>query len=240
MKYEVEHDARVKDPWHLEESGARASSLSTCGPGTGDEPVCNGDSGGPAFNSRGEVVAVTSLGDPTCLSYGQSVRVDAYQNWIDTTMTGWGDPINGATGGGDGGGATVDAAISSETGGAPAIDSGGTAQEGGMADVENDAPAEAQGGAQTGQGDAMTSVPTEGGGITPAAGSGASSGTNESSAVGAPTSGGCSVSAPGGGRASAVAVACACIAALGRKRRTRRAGRTRVQTSRHSEDVLRP
>ncbi len=99
IKYSVQHDVKVKDTWHDEEDGPTASSLSTCGASTGDEPTCSGDSGGPSFDSEGVIVGITSLGDPSCVSYGEDVRIDAYQDWIDTTMTAWGNPLNGAPGG---------------------------------------------------------------------------------------------------------------------------------------------
>ena len=95
LKYEVTSDAKVKDSWHIEEDGAQAYPWQTCGPGTGEEPTCEGDSGGPSFDSAGRIVGITSLGDPNCVAYGESTRIDAYAAWIDTTMTGWGDPKNG-------------------------------------------------------------------------------------------------------------------------------------------------
>ncbi len=95
LKYEVTTDAKVKDAWHIEEDGAQAYPSQTCGPGTGEEPTCEGDSGGPSFDSNGFIVGITSLGDPSCTAYGESVRIDAYASWLDTTMAGWGDPANG-------------------------------------------------------------------------------------------------------------------------------------------------
>ncbi len=95
LKYEVTTDAKVKDAWHIEEDGAQAYPSQTCGPGTGEEPTCEGDSGGPSFDSNGFIVGITSLGDPSCTAYGESVRIDAYASWLDTTMAGWGDPTNG-------------------------------------------------------------------------------------------------------------------------------------------------
>lgn len=61
---------------------------------------CSGDSGGPAFVTRGGVVyvgGITSWGDSACRSYGVSTRVDAFESW-------WSDWID--TGSGDGGGTT--------------------------------------------------------------------------------------------------------------------------------------
>jgi hypothetical protein len=95
LKYEVTTDAKVKDAWHIEEDGAQAYPSQTCGPGTGEEPTCEGDSGGPSFDSNGFIVGITSLGDPNCTAYGESVRIDAYASWLDSTMAGWGDPANG-------------------------------------------------------------------------------------------------------------------------------------------------
>jgi uncharacterized protein (TIGR03382 family) len=99
VKYNVSHQVKVKDPWHTEEDGPNATAWgATCGNGTGSEPTCEGDSGGPAFNANGEIVAVTSLGDQNCSDYGQDTRVDFYASWIDSTMTAsnWGDPVNGS------------------------------------------------------------------------------------------------------------------------------------------------
>jgi hypothetical protein len=98
VKYAVSRDARVKDTWHNEEDGMQTSPLSTCGPGSGQEPTCSGDSGGPSFNSGGVIVGVTSLGDPGCSTYGQDTRIDAYAGWIDGKMASWGDPKNGTSG----------------------------------------------------------------------------------------------------------------------------------------------
>lgn len=47
---------------------------------------CNGDSGGPAFVTRGTttyVAGITSYGDSTCNIYGVSTKVDAYASWIN-------------------------------------------------------------------------------------------------------------------------------------------------------------
>jgi hypothetical protein len=103
VKYTVTHDAAVKDQWHIEEGSGQ---LSSCNNSSGD-PTCQGDSGGPSFDANGHIISVTSLGDQSCSSYGQDVRVDAYASWIDTTMTGWGDPTNGTFQTPDGGGANV-------------------------------------------------------------------------------------------------------------------------------------
>ncbi|MEO1267293.1 MAG: trypsin-like serine protease [Myxococcota bacterium] len=53
--------------------------------------VCFGDSGGPGLvegSSGLEVIGVNSsvIGDPTCRASSVQVRVDAYQNWIDTVI----------------------------------------------------------------------------------------------------------------------------------------------------------
>lgn len=47
---------------------------------------CNGDSGGPAFITRGAVTyvaGITSYGDSTCNIYGVSTRVDGFATWIN-------------------------------------------------------------------------------------------------------------------------------------------------------------
>ncbi len=47
---------------------------------------CSGDSGGPAFiirDGQEYVVGVTSWGDSSCVRFGCSVKVDAFQDWID-------------------------------------------------------------------------------------------------------------------------------------------------------------
>jgi len=52
---------------------------------------CSGDSGGPAFlmrSGREYVAGVTSYGDEDCLFFGCSVKVDAYQGWIDAFVSG--------------------------------------------------------------------------------------------------------------------------------------------------------
>lgn len=94
-KYSVTHDAKVKDAWHIEADGTQSNPIQTCGVGTAPEPVCLGDSGGPAFDSAGHIVGVSSLGDSNCAVIGVSTRIDAYATWIDATMAGWGDPKNG-------------------------------------------------------------------------------------------------------------------------------------------------
>ena len=107
LKYTVTHDAKVKDAWHIEADGAQADPLQTCGVGSGEEPTCLGDSGGPSFNSAGAIVGVTSFGDQACSTIGVSTRLDAYASWIDSTMAGWGDPTNGTTAPADDG-STID------------------------------------------------------------------------------------------------------------------------------------
>ncbi|MES2641940.1 MAG: trypsin-like serine protease [Myxococcota bacterium] len=57
------------------------------GDGSGPEGPCNGDSGGPAFITRGTttyVAGITSYGDSACTVYGVSTKVDAYASWINT------------------------------------------------------------------------------------------------------------------------------------------------------------
>jgi MYXO-CTERM domain-containing protein len=95
LKYTVTHDAKVKDAWHIEADGSQANPAQTCGAGTGEEPICMGDSGGPSFDGAGLIVGIASLGDMDCSILGVSTRIDAYAGWIDTTMAGWGDPKNG-------------------------------------------------------------------------------------------------------------------------------------------------
>jgi secreted trypsin-like serine protease len=66
-----------------------------------EEGPCFGDSGGPAFVYRGSgynqpyVAGITSWGDNNCTEFGVSTRVDAYQTFIDTFVTG-----SGGSGGG--------------------------------------------------------------------------------------------------------------------------------------------
>lgn len=67
-------------------------------PASGFGP-CNGDSGGPAFISRGGTIytaGVTSYGDANCNQYGVSTHVAAFDTWINDFI--------GAGGGGGGGG----------------------------------------------------------------------------------------------------------------------------------------
>lgn len=48
---------------------------------------CNGDSGGPAFVTRGTttyVAGITSYGDSNCNVYGVSTRVDGFATWINS------------------------------------------------------------------------------------------------------------------------------------------------------------
>jgi secreted trypsin-like serine protease len=52
---------------------------------------CSGDSGGPAFITRGGQVyvgATTSYGDSGCTVYGVSNRADAFEGWIDAFIDG--------------------------------------------------------------------------------------------------------------------------------------------------------
>lgn len=54
--------------------------------GSGIGP-CNGDSGGPAFVTRGTttyVAGITSYGDANCNIYGVSTRVDGFASWINS------------------------------------------------------------------------------------------------------------------------------------------------------------
>ena len=127
LKYQVSHDAKVRDAWHIEADGAQADGLQVCGTGTGEEPTCMGDSGGPAFDSAGHIVGVTSFGDETCTTIGVSTRTDAYASWIDTTMAGWGEPKNGTVVHVDSGGAGADSGASppstqNDTDASPAAD----------------------------------------------------------------------------------------------------------------------
>jgi MYXO-CTERM domain-containing protein len=140
LKYTVTHDAKVKDAWHIEADGAQPDPLQTCGVGSGEEPTCEGDSGGPSFDSTGVIMGVTSLGDETCSAISVSTRIDAYAPWIDTTMASWGDPKNGTIAPADGGSTTdagppsgdeastsnADASASTGEGGAPTEAEGGT------------------------------------------------------------------------------------------------------------------
>lgn len=61
-----------------------------------DAGPCSGDSGGPAFISRGGspfVAGLTSYGDQGCTIYGVSTRVDAFDGFIDDFIGGGGvDP----------------------------------------------------------------------------------------------------------------------------------------------------
>jgi secreted trypsin-like serine protease len=74
---------------------------------------CNGDSGGPALDSKGRVVGVVSRGGPTCSgpdSENIYTRVDAFQALIDqalaqTTGTGTSTSTGTGTGTGSGSGA---------------------------------------------------------------------------------------------------------------------------------------
>jgi MYXO-CTERM domain-containing protein len=178
VKYDVSHDVRVKDTWHNEEDGAQASALSTCGPGSGDEPTCSGDSGGPSFNSAGVIIGVTSLGDPACTMYGQDTRIDAYANWIDGKMASWGDPMNG------GGPSTpADASADAKSGNAQASDAG---KSGGDSSASGNAGAASED-ADTGHNSAADDA-------SGSSGAGVSSGKKGGG-------GGCAVSATGSGNA---------------------------------------
>jgi len=203
IKYTVTHDVRVKDTWHNEEDGAVASQSQTCGLGTGNEPTCSGDSGGPSFNSAGVIIGITTLGDPACVSYGQDTRVDAYQSWIDTTMTGWGEPINGTEPASDGGAPTGDSGAHAGDAGARTGDGGaGTAADGSVG--QGCAPSM---GAGDGGDDAM---------LSPLDMQGSSSGN-------ARGGGGCGVSPSRGPAGGEVATVLA-IGAVARRRRRRGAG----------------
>jgi len=150
VKYSVTHDVRVKDTWHNEEDGAQADPQATCGPGSGEEPTCSGDSGGPSFDSAGVIVGITSLGDTACMSYGQDTRIDAYADWIDGVMAGWGDPKNGSpatpdAGSADGACGSCRATTGTDSGGGSLADSsvrtgdGGNGAGGGSGDGAADA-----------------------------------------------------------------------------------------------------
>ncbi len=91
--------------------GGLGCDVSGC-PSSGDDPdtqisyeqddggPCSGDSGGPAFVTRGGNVyvgGITSWGDYYCIRYGVSTNVSAFESF-------WGDWITADTGGGDGGG----------------------------------------------------------------------------------------------------------------------------------------
>lgn len=47
--------------------------------------ACHGDSGGPVLLD-GQVIGVTSFGDPDCLRYGAYTRVDAYADWVGAIL----------------------------------------------------------------------------------------------------------------------------------------------------------
>lgn len=71
---------------------------------------CNGDSGGPAFITRGGtayVGGITSYGDANCTVYGVSTRVDAFEGFIGAFAGNGGAGGSGGAGGdgGSGGGA---------------------------------------------------------------------------------------------------------------------------------------
>jgi secreted trypsin-like serine protease len=75
---------------------------------------CSGDSGGPAFITRGGQVyvgATTSYGDAGCTIYGVSNRADAFEGWID-------DFIDAGSGG------TTSSSSSSSSGGGAACGDG--------------------------------------------------------------------------------------------------------------------
>jgi Trypsin len=145
LKYAVTHDEKVKDTWHLEAAGSQPDPSQTCGVGTGEEPTCEGDSGGPTFNSAGLIVGITSLGDTACSTYGESTRTDAYADWLDTTMAGWGDPQNGTVAPIDSGAADCGVCTGGDSGDAPAAEA--SAPEASVQAGDVDASAEADGGA---------------------------------------------------------------------------------------------
>ena len=58
------------------------------GGGAGTGGVCNGDSGGPAYferNGQMYVAGVTSYGDVNCTDFGVSMKVDAFESFIEST-----------------------------------------------------------------------------------------------------------------------------------------------------------
>lgn len=64
--------------------GSRAGQI--CYDQTDVGGPCSGDSGGPSFiirDGQEYVVGVTSWGDSSCRRFGCSVKVDAFQEWID-------------------------------------------------------------------------------------------------------------------------------------------------------------
>jgi trypsin len=88
-------------------------SISTHEIVTGSEgaSTCHGDSGGPFFNSAGQLVATTSYGDDAnCHGAGHNMRVDDNLDFINTyLLTGGGGGGGGGGGSGGGGsGATCD------------------------------------------------------------------------------------------------------------------------------------
>ncbi len=156
LKYTVTHDAKVKDAWHIEADGAQADPLQTCGVGSGEEPTCLGDSGGPSFNSAGAIVGVTSFGDQACSTIGVSTRLDAYAPWIDSTMASWGDPTNGTTAPADGGSTIDTGAPSGADASAANVNASASTGEGGVptqadeAGTDGTAQASASGGCSVG------------------------------------------------------------------------------------------
>ena len=72
---------------------------------SGSGGTCNGDSGGPAFIERNGAVyvaGVTSYGDPNCVDFGVSAKVDAYESFIESVTGIRVEPVSGAPTGGSG------------------------------------------------------------------------------------------------------------------------------------------
>jgi len=98
-------------------SGDSATQISYGQTASGGTGPCSGDSGGPAFVTRGSDVYVgglTSYGDSRCTQYGVSTRTDAFESWIEGYVGTFGGDDGGTTGGdggttgGDGGTTTAD------------------------------------------------------------------------------------------------------------------------------------